>query len=108
VVVEKAGTIFDPQGQATWIEGLDAFELTPLAHWLSPHTKGNYPQNWDITIPEMNWTLHMTTAVPDQEMVNPAKIYWEGSVVVAGKRGGTDVNGVGYVELTGYAKNVIW
>jgi predicted secreted hydrolase len=105
VLVEKAGTIIDPNGQATWFEGLDSFDIKALSYWLSPHTGGNYPQNWDITIPTMDWTLHMTTDVPDQEMVNPAKKYWEGSVKVAGKRGTTDVSGEGYVELTGYAND---
>jgi predicted secreted hydrolase len=103
VVVEKAGTILDPQAQATWIEGLDAFEITALSSWESPRTGGVYPLNWDITIPAMDWALRLETSVPDQEMDNPAKKYWEGSVTVKGTRGGAAVGGVGFVELTGYA-----
>jgi predicted secreted hydrolase len=105
MVVEKAGTIIDPKAQATWIEGLDAFDIKALSKWTSPHTGGEYPQNWNITIPTMNWNLIMETGVADQEMVNPAKKYWEGSVVINGRRAGMDVKGVGYVELTGYAKD---
>ncbi|MBI5528302.1 MAG: hypothetical protein HY897_18370 [Deltaproteobacteria bacterium] len=103
VVVEKTGTILDAQAQATWIEGLGAFEITALSSWESPRTGGVYPQNWDIAIPAMDWTLRLETGVPDQEMDNPAKKYWEGSVTITGTRGGTAVGGVGFVELTGYA-----
>ncbi|RJO71926.1 MAG: hypothetical protein C4523_03695 [Myxococcales bacterium] len=107
VVVEKAGTIFDPNGQATWIEGLDGFDIEALSQWESPHTDGVYPQNWDILIPQMDWELRLETGVADQEMVNPAQNYWEGSVTVQGRRGETNVGGVGYVELTGYASDII-
>jgi predicted secreted hydrolase len=30
--------------------------------------------------------------------------YWEGSVSVSGRTKGKEIEGVGYVEMTGYAK----
>ncbi len=40
--------------------------------------------------------------VADQEL-NLRYVYWEGCVSIAGEKGGINVLGKGYVELTGYA-----
>jgi predicted secreted hydrolase len=43
----------------------------------------------------------------DQEMITKESTgvtYWEGSVSVWGIKEGRQINGQGYVELTGYAK----
>ncbi len=103
VLVGKAGTIIDPDGNLTPLEGLDSFQITPRRTWASPHTDGVYPMDWDITIPPGDWNIAVVTAVDDQEMYNPFQNYWEGQTTVTGTRGGTVVTGVGYTELTGYA-----
>ena len=49
----------------------------------------------------------LTPTVKDQELITQESTrvtYWEGSVKVEGKYQGQRVRGMGYVELTGYAK----
>ena len=106
VVVHREGTLIDPAGDLTALEGLDSFALTPLRTWASTATDGVYPLDWDVTIPTLDWTLHVRAAVDDQEMPNVMQNYWEGAVTVTGTRGTTPVQGVGYVELTGYATDL--
>jgi len=102
-LVHREGTLVDPDGNLRAFRGLDSFELTSLRAWPSPHTDGTYPLDWDVTIPELDWDLHVRTGLDDQEMPNVMQNYWEGAVTVTGTRGDTPVEGVGYVELTGYA-----
>ena len=48
----------------------------------------------------------VTANLNDQEMHTPRStgiVYWEGSVRTTGTRGEAPIEGVGYVELTGYA-----
>lgn len=103
----KAGTIADPDGNLTPLDGMDAFTITPLRTWASPHTDGVYPLDWDVAIPGHGWTLAVRTAIDDQEMHNIAQNYWEGDTTVTGTRDGTPVTGVGYTELTGYATDLL-
>ena len=49
----------------------------------------------------------LSPTVKDQELITQESTrvtYWEGSVKVEGKYQGQRVRGMGYVELTGYAK----
>lgn len=106
-LAQKAGTIVDPDGNLTALEGMDAFTITPLRTWASPHTDGIYPLDWDIVIPAGGWTLAVRAAVDDSEMHNIAQNYWEGDTTVTGARSGVDVAGVGFTELTGYATDLL-
>jgi predicted secreted hydrolase len=50
--------------------------------------------------------VDVTSNLPDQEMHTSASTgvtYWEGSVSAKGVKGGSPIEGQGYVELTGYA-----
>ena len=52
--------------------------------------------------------LMISPNLADQEMKTKESIgvtYWEGSVSVRGIKNGRQINGQGYVELTGYAKS---
>lgn len=102
-LVEKAGTVVDAEGNLTPLEGMDTFTIVPRRTWTSPHTDGDYPLDWDITIPTGTWQFAVTTSVDDQEMYNLAQSYWEGETTLAGNCAGKPVAGVGYTELTGYA-----
>jgi len=103
----KAGTLVDPDGGLTALEGMDAFTIVPLRTWASPHTDGAYPLDWDIVIPAQGWTLAVRTAIDDQEMYNIAQNYWEGDTTATGTRDGVPISGVGYTELTGYATDLL-
>jgi predicted secreted hydrolase len=99
----------DPHSDGKWIamDGatadltVDEFQLSPQKYWVSPASKANYPVGWKLTIPKLNIELEITPAVEDQEL-NLAVVYWEGSIRVKGRRGGKPVDGIGYLELTGY------
>jgi len=106
-LVTQAGTLVDPDGNVTGLEGLDAFQVTPQREWTSPHSGGNYPLDWKIVIKEMDWDIQVLALFDDQEVPNFAKTYWEGSTIITGTRGGTPVSGVGFTELTGYAASTM-
>ena len=84
----------------------DAFTVTSLETWTSPHTGAVYPSGWTIDIPGEELALTLTPTVLGQELDTrrtTGVVYWEGSQIVEGMRAGEPVSGKGYVELTGYA-----
>ncbi len=57
----------------------------------------------------MDLTLYLEPVLTEQELVtdNSTRVtYWEGSVTVSGSMQGQAIDGVGYVELTGYVQRV--
>ena len=97
----SAGTYIDSNGRATHLKGSD-FQLQPLEFWTSPATHARYPIRWRITIPSLKIELECAAAPRDQELgaedaASPP--YWEGAVAYSGSS-----RGVGYLEMTGYAK----
>jgi len=81
------------------------FDLENLDSWVSPHTGGEYPLNWDLSVPDHGLEISITVTFDDQEMdcrATTLNTYWEGEVEVSGTRQGADVAGFGYVELAGY------
>jgi predicted secreted hydrolase len=62
-----------------------------------------YPAGWTLRLPGEGLTLNLEPLLADQELATGV-IYWEGAVRVRGSDDGTDVEGYGYVELTGYAE----
>lgn len=79
----------------------DDFSLTVLEQWTSPRTGITYPSGWRVVLPRYDLELTVMPILRDQEM-QVTYMYWEGAVTVAGTLAGTAINGVGYVELTGY------
>jgi geranylgeranyl pyrophosphate synthase/predicted secreted hydrolase len=78
--------------------------LTPLNTWTSTRTFNDYPTRWRLEVPELALDLAVDAAFDDQELVTliskPA--FWEGRVDLAGTRAGAPIDGVGYVERSGY------
>jgi predicted secreted hydrolase len=77
--------------------------------WVSPRTGTVYPAGWALHLPGEDLALLFSPSLNDQELdTTPTTrvIYWEGEVIVAGTRRNTPISGLGYVELTGYAKMV--
>ena len=102
----SSGTLVPPSGQARHLQPED-IAIQPLAYWTSPRSNARYPVKWRVTIANPSLDLTVTARLEDQEMQTPQSTdvtYWEGSVQADGNYGGTAVSGVGYVELTGYAK----
>jgi predicted secreted hydrolase len=87
---------------------IDDFVITGRKQWESPQSGAVYPQDWLIEIPSERIVLEVDSAFAEQEMRTEGSTgvnYWEGSVTLKGKKGGSVVTGAGYVEMTGYARD---
>jgi predicted secreted hydrolase len=97
----SSGAFIAPDGGTRHL-GRDDFEIRVDAEWRSPHTGATYPARWTVTVPAADLALEIEPFLADQELT-VSYAYWEGAVRVEGQRAGRPVQGVGYVELTGYA-----
>lgn len=94
------GIWVDPEGRSRLLS-LAQVELEALDEWRSGLDGTSYPSRWSLRVPPLGLSLEIKPIVPDQEMELTFR-YWEGAVSVEGVRDGEPVEGVGYVELTGY------
>ncbi|MGB2623493.1 MAG: lipocalin-like domain-containing protein [Candidatus Acidiferrum sp.] len=103
----SAGTFVDAHGEPMHLRAND-FILQPLAEtWSSPATHAVCPIAWKLAIPKLGIELAINTPLASQELAaktNFAPSYWEGAIAAKGRRGKTLLNGVGYLEMTGYAR----
>jgi len=98
-----------PQFEGTYVAAdgahhtITAGDLTLIAldEWRSPRTGFTYPSGWQVELPEFDIALTVEPLIADQEMA-VSFVYWEGAVTIEGSIAGEPVQGVGYVELTGY------
>ena len=95
------GSLVEADGSSR-VLSVDAFEIEPLELWTSPRSGGEYPVTWRVRVPEAGIDLAVEPVLRDQEH-ETFVVYWEGAVDVRGTSAGEPVEGVGYVELTGYA-----
>lgn len=104
----SSGTYVDAQGKARFLDAAQ-FSLRPGETWRSPDSGARYPIAWTIAVPSLDLHLSERTDLKNQELFTKESIspvYWEGSVTYAGQMRGGAVNGVGYLEMTGYGKDV--
>jgi len=102
----SSGTIIFPDGNHQHLP-LKDFEIKFLDRWKSQKSGALYPSKWKIDVLSHGIELVVTPTVKDQELITQESTrvtYWEGSVKVGGKYQGNPIKGIGYVELTGYAK----
>jgi predicted secreted hydrolase len=102
------GTLVEADGSYRGLKA-DEVEITvsPHATWRSPHSGALYPARWRVVLPSEGLDLDLLPTMADQELDTTASTgvtYWEGRVVVSGYSGQAFITGVGYVELTGYAR----
>ena len=101
----SAGTFIDALGKSAHLRSND-FAMRPLAEtWTSPATHATYPIAWKIEVPSLGIELDTRTKLADQELAARGGFvpsYWEGAISVEGRHGTSAVNGVGYLEMTGY------
>jgi predicted secreted hydrolase len=92
----SSGTYVDAAGTAHHLQASD-FHLTAKEKW------GLYPVHWSLEIPKLKLTLDCRAALDNQELKasKGGATYWEGAVTYSGT-----AKGVGYLEMTGYAKPV--
>ena len=103
----SSGTFVDAKGKSVHLTAAD-FRLVPSeATWTSAVTGAKYPVAWSMEIPRLGLKLATTTRLKSQELAGTSKLtpsYWEGAIAIEGAQGGTSVRGVGYLEMTGYAR----
>jgi len=103
----SSGTYVDAQGKSVHLTAAD-FRLVPTGEtWTSAVTVAKYPVAWSVEIPKLGLKLAATTRLKSQELAGGSKLapsYWEGAIAIEGTRGGASVWGVGYLEMTGYAR----
>lgn len=101
------------ESQGRWAVLIDAaglshaypdFTLTPKGQWRSVRTFERYPTSFQLELPGAALSLTVEAEFPDQELVTviskPA--FWEGRCRVKGTRAGKPVQGLGYVERSGF------
>jgi predicted secreted hydrolase len=104
----SSGTLIRPDGSSLHLRRED-FHLQAHDTWKSPRSGAVYPQRWTIQIATAALTLHLEPVLAEQELItdNSTRVtYWEGSVRVRGSVQDQPTEGVGYVEMTGYAQRV--
>jgi predicted secreted hydrolase len=102
----SSGTFVTASGEAIRLSNSD-FQVEVLDRWKSPRSGATYPSRWRIRVTPLNLELSIVPFLSDQELITEKSTrvtYWEGSVSVSGRSGQWPVSGVGYVEMTGYAK----
>jgi predicted secreted hydrolase len=102
----SSGTFVNASGEFIQLSHND-FQVEILDRWKSPRSRAAYPSRWRIRVIPLNLELLVVPNLPDQELVTEKSTrvtYWEGSVSVSGRSGQGPVSGMGYVEMTGYAK----
>ena len=102
----SSGTFVLPDGSSKAIV-LEDFQINVNRHWRSPVSGARYPHHWTFALPKEGLTLTLSPRMANQELVTTRSTgvtYWEGAVDVTGEWKGQDIQGQGYVELTGYAE----
>lgn len=104
----SSGTLVYQDG--TWRHlSRNEFRVEVLKRWRSPKSKGNYPMSWKVTIPAEEIVLDIIPFFPGQELdtrKSTRVTYWEGAVRVRGIYRKKPIQGLGYVEMTGYVKKL--
>lgn len=101
----SSGTFVPPSGAPQHLTR-DDIEVAVMDRWQSPRSGAKYPSRWRIRVFPLQLDLEISPHLNDQELRLTRSMqvsYWEGSVRVKGHKARRPVEGVGYVELTGYA-----
>jgi predicted secreted hydrolase len=101
----SAGTYVDAQGHAQHLAAGD-FSVTPGKTWTSRKSGGSYPVEWAIEVPSLGFKAMVRTPLAQQEITG-STTYWEGAIDVDARKNGHRLQGVGYLEMTGYAGHIV-
>jgi predicted secreted hydrolase len=102
----SSGTFVKASGETVRLTQSD-FQVEVLDRWKSSRSGATYPSRWRVRVIPLNLELFVIPNLSDQELITEKSTrvtYWEGSVSVSGRSEQGPVSGVGYVEMTGYAK----
>ncbi|MEM7335417.1 MAG: lipocalin-like domain-containing protein [Chloroflexota bacterium] len=95
----SSGSLIAPDGSVTRLSPED-WTVTITDEWESPRSNSVYPVGWEISIPTFDIDISGQAFVNDQEL-NVTTTYWEGAVEWQGTKDGDEINGRGYIEMTG-------
>ena len=98
----SSGTYVDSSGAAHHLTANQVI-LKPGRLWRK------YPVDWQIAIPSLGLQLTEQTALDNQELSassGPSPTYWEGAVTYTGTIHQKPIQGVGYLEMTGYSEPI--
>ena len=98
----SAGTFISADGAVTPLSWQD-WRIQVLDTWKSTKSGATYPAQWQLSIPKLDLTLRGKSLISNQELSTATTTYWEGAVAFHGKLQRNNVEGKGYIELTGYA-----
>jgi len=101
---ESNGTYISPDGKVVHLNQED-YQIQVLDWWTSSKSRTQYPAKWTIAIPSLDLEMQVSPMMNNQELL-VSTIYWEGAVGVSGTQAQQSINGKGYVELTGYDRNL--
>ena len=102
----SSGTFVDAVGRAHYLDA-SQFTISPIATWHSKASGATYPVSWNIQVRSLGLQLIEKAALNDQELFNAEDVsptYWEGAVTYSGSLQSSPAQGVGYLEMTGYAR----
>lgn len=97
------GSWADAHG-ATRVFGPDELRFTPGRVWTSPASRGRYPVEWALDLPDGRGRCSISALLDNQELDSRGStggFYWEGLSQLADAQGRP--LGRGYLEMTGYA-----
>jgi predicted secreted hydrolase len=97
------GAVIAKDGSIDSLQSED-FAIQVDKTWKSPHSGGTYPAAWTVRVTKIGMQLKIVPVLADQEL-NNSFVYWEGAVRIEGSQDGKTLKGVGYTELTGYARS---
>lgn len=104
----SSGTLVLPDGSWRCFSAED-LHVQVVDMWTSPVTGAHYPIHWVVRIDPMDLYLEIRAVIKAHELVSATSTtvnYWEGPVSVSGNMLGRPVEGLGHVELVGYAESV--
>ncbi|MDZ7806344.1 MAG: lipocalin family protein [Gracilimonas sp.] len=99
------GSIIDPEGNKINFKPGDV-TLEVLDTWKSPHSRAEYPSQWNLSIPGKKIDLRLLTIFPDQEMDVSVR-YFEGVLKIEGEMDDEVITGNGFIEMTGYGEEKV-
>jgi predicted secreted hydrolase len=98
-----AGGSFRSATGITKVFSQSEVQWTAGRQWRSPQTNANYPVEWTIQTPSGHWQIRSLLDKQELDSRNSTgTIYWEGLVELR-HSAGTARQGLGYLEMTGYA-----
>ncbi|MGR3274679.1 lipocalin-like domain-containing protein [Acaryochloris marina NIES-2412] len=101
---ESSGTYVNSDGKVLHLNGED-YQIQVLDRWTSPKSQTLYPSKWAISVPKLDLEMQVAPMMNNQELLLSTK-YWEGAVGASGTQSEQSIQGKGYVELTGYDRDL--